>query len=199
MTWVQLPGVEPLLDAPVHPPRPSEALVGVIRQEARCAPQDVIANRLDPWHGVHFHPHSFAQLRVLEESPASILLRVSYRIAGRVAMEVDATFDCPSKRVIVMTIVGGEGKGSLVETHATPMGPDRCAIIEATVATSERQGFQMMARSGVMRRVMGYFIERRAARLWVEDAEYAERAFAIRNKDHEPVVLRPEALRSRVP
>ena len=28
----------------------------VIRVEAACDPRDVLANRLDPWHGVHFHP-----------------------------------------------------------------------------------------------------------------------------------------------
>lgn len=197
LTWVQLPGIEPLLDLPVHPRRPERALAGVIRQEARCEPQDVIANRLDPWHGVHFHPHSFARLRVLEESPDSILLRVSYRIAGRIAMEVDATFDCPSERVIVMTIVRGEGEGSLVETHATPLGPGRSAIIEATVATSERAGFLAMTRSGLARRVMAYFIERRAARLWVEDAEYAERTYALRHGELTPVSTRPEALQRR--
>ena len=150
-----------------------------------------------PGMGCIFHPHSFARLRVLEESPDSILLRVSYRIAGRIAMEVDATFDCPSERVIVMTIVRGEGEGSLVETHATPLGPGRSAIIEATVATSERAGFLAMTRSGLARRVMAYFIERRAARLWVEDAEYAERTYALRHGELTPVSTRPEALQRR--
>ena len=131
LSWVQIPGIEPLTDVPVHPSRPTHHIAGVIRTDVRCEPQDILANRLDPWHGVHFHPHSFARLRVLEESPESILLRVSYRIAGRVAMEVDATFDCPSRRVIVMTIVRGEGEGSLVETHATPIDDKRCAVIEA--------------------------------------------------------------------
>ena len=199
LSWVQIPGIEPLTDAPVHPIRPEKSLAGVIRMEVRCEPQDVIANRLDPWHGVHFHPHSFAKLRVLEESPDSILLRVSYRIAGRIAMEVDATFDCPSSRVIVMTIVRGEGEGSLVETHATPIDTARCAVIEATVATSERSGFLAFARSSLIKRIMAYFIERRAARLWVEDAMYAERTFALRQGEFTEIRQRPEALRSRAP
>ncbi len=197
LSWVQIPGIEPLTDVPVHPSRPTHHIAGVIRTDVRCEPQDILANRLDPWHGVHFHPHSFARLRVLEESPESILLRVSYRIAGRVAMEVDATFDCPSRRVIVMTIVRGEGEGSLVETHATPIDDERCAVIEATIATSERGGFLAMARSSLIRRVMAYFIERRAARLWVEDAMYAERTFALRQGEFETIRQRPEALRSR--
>jgi hypothetical protein len=24
-----------------------------------CEPEDVVANRLDPWYGVWFHPYSF--------------------------------------------------------------------------------------------------------------------------------------------
>jgi len=197
LSWVQIPGIESLTDMPVLPDRPQDFIAGVVRMDVRCEPQDVIANRLDPWHGVHFHPHSFAKLRVLEESPESILLRVSYRIAGRLAMEVDATFDCPSSRVIVMTIVKGEGVGSLVETHATPITGDRCAVIEATVATSARAGFLALARSSLIKRVMAYFIERRAARLWEEDATYAERIYSLRKDEFVAINQRPEALRSR--
>ena len=36
-------------------------------------------------------------------------------------MEVDARFHCPEPRTIVMTIIRGEGVGSDVETHATPL------------------------------------------------------------------------------
>ena len=39
----------------------------MIRMEAQCEPRDVIANRLDPWHGAHYHPHSFGRLRVIEQ------------------------------------------------------------------------------------------------------------------------------------
>ena len=31
-----------------------------------CEPEDIVANRLDPWHGVHFHPHSFVKLEMLD-------------------------------------------------------------------------------------------------------------------------------------
>ena len=45
-----------------------------------------------------------------------------------------------------MRIVDGEGTGSVVETHATPLGtgPDglpRTAVLEAVVAHSDRPGF----------------------------------------------------------
>jgi isorenieratene synthase len=189
LAWVRLdPGepreavVDPPTDAPLLPKRPSRFLDGVVRVEATCEPRDVIANRLDPWHGAWFHPHSFARLRVLEESVEAITVRVSYRVLGPVAVEVDARFDCPDPRTIVMTIVRGEGEGSVVETHATPLGlgPDgrpRTAIVEATLATSERAGF---ARALSVRDLARPFIEARARRLWVEDAAYAERTYALR-------------------
>jgi hypothetical protein len=48
-----------------------------------------------------------------------------------------------------MRIVDGEGTGSVVETHATPigLGPDnrpRTAVIEAVIAHSERTGFKRL-------------------------------------------------------
>ena len=46
-----------------------------------------------------------------------------------------------------MTIVRGDGLGSVVETHATPIAPGRTAIIEATLATSDRPGFALAARA----------------------------------------------------
>ena len=96
-----LPGPEtPAVPAPVLAPRPSQHLDGVIRMVARCAPEDVIANRLDPWHGAHFHGHSFARLKVLEQAADSITVRVAFRVAGPVAVEVDARFHCPQRRSI---------------------------------------------------------------------------------------------------
>ncbi len=115
--------------------------------EAECDPSDILANRLDPWHGAHYHPHSFARLKVLADEPDQPAgARVAYRVFGPLAVEVDATFHCPDPRTIVMTIVGGEGVGLVVATHATPLGPDRCAVLEATLATSERPGFKLGAR-----------------------------------------------------
>jgi hypothetical protein len=178
LTWVQFGGPgEALTDAPILAPRPSRFLEGVIRVDADCEPADVLANRLDPWHGAWFHPHSFAQLRVLEEREDVVTVRVSFRVLGPLAVEVDATFHCPDPRTIVMTIIEGEGVGSVVETHATPIGPGRTAVIEATLATSERAGFLRMLGA---RDLVRPLIEARARRLWVEDAAYAERTYAQR-------------------
>ncbi|WP_435844405.1 DUF5914 domain-containing protein, partial [Streptomyces griseus] len=35
----------------------------------RCEPQDVVANRLDPWHGAWFHPYSFVDLTAERPAP----------------------------------------------------------------------------------------------------------------------------------
>lgn len=179
LAWVQIDdGSEPLLDRPVLPVRPAAGLDAVIRVEAACDPADVIANRLDPWHGAHYHPHSFARLRVVERSEAHITVRVAYRVLGPLAVEVDARFDCPDARTIVMTIVRGDGAGSVVETHATPLRSGRSAIVELTVASSDRVGFKLICGLGrALRPVMQWA----ARRLWVEDAAYAERSYALRH------------------
>lgn len=181
LAWVRLAsrpghGDEPTA-APILAPRPAQALSGVIRMEAACDPGDILANRLDPWHGAHYHPHSFGRLKVLEEREDLLLVRVAYRVLGPLAVEVDATFHCPDPRTIVMTVVAGEGAGSVVETHATPIGPGRTAVIEATLASSERPGFRHALRLG---RWLRPAINARAARLWVEDIAYAERRYQLR-------------------
>jgi len=184
LVWARVAAHEPRTAAPILAPRPREFVSGVIRMEATCEPADVIANRLDPWHGAHYHPHSFAGLKVTSMDEDVLRVRVTYRVVGSVGVEVDATFHCPEPRTIVMTIVEGEGTGSVVETHATPLGRGRTAIIEATLATSDRTGFRVALRAGSLLRP---FIERRARRLWVEDAAYAERRFALRHPgDAEP-------------
>ncbi|PCC72278.1 Phenylpropionate dioxygenase, large terminal subunit [Nannocystis exedens] len=189
LVWVQLSEeaghAEAPTPAPILAPRPAQFLSGVVRMEAECDPSDILANRLDPWHGAHYHPHSFARLKVLADEPDRLLVRVAYRVLGPLAVEVDATFHCPDPRTIVMTIVGGEGVGSVVETHATPLGPGRCVVLEATLATSERPGFKLALGAG---RLLRPLIERRAARLWLEDVAYAERRF--RQRARAPVRLR---------
>jgi len=182
LAWVRLAeaGQEPT-DRPIIAPRPADARIsGVMSMEGACEPEDVIANRLDPWHGVHYHPHSFADLVLLDVDEDVLTLRVSYRVVGPICVEVDATFHSPEPRTITMTIVDGEGVGSVVETHATPIAPGRSRIIEATIATSERTGFHIARLGGRLLRPM---IEKRADRLWVEDTEYAERRYALRTRD----------------
>ena len=157
--------------------RPARGLSAVIRKEARCEPRDVVQNRLDPWHGAHYHPHSFGRLRVIEQTEDTITVRVAYKVAGPLAVEVDARFDCPDPRSIVMTILRGDGQGSVVETHATPLSDGRTAIVELTVASSDRPGFGLIVQAApVLRPLMMWA----AGRLWEEDARYAERLYELR-------------------
>ena len=181
LVWVRLDTGGDLSARPILPERPDRFLDAVMRMEARCEPQDVVANRLDPWHGVHFHNHSFARLRIIAQEEETITARVVYRVLGRVGMEVDARFHSPEPRSIVMTIVDGEGKGSVVETHATPIERGRTAIIEATLATSDRPQFHAITRAAG--RAIRHAVAKRAHRLWVEDAAYAERRYALRTRD----------------
>lgn len=189
LVWLQLsaaqvPGAEStsaLTARPYLPERPGYGLPAVIRMEARCEPRDVVANRLDPWHGVHYHPHSFGRLRVIEQQEDAITVRVAYRVVGPLAVEVDARFHCPDPRSIVMTIVRGDGMGSVVETHATPIAAGRSAIVELTYATSDRPGFGLAVRAAHWLRPL---MQRAAARLWVEDARYAERTYELRAHAH---------------
>lgn len=177
LAWARVLASETPTDAPVIPARPDVILDGVVRMEAACEPEDVVANRLDPWHGAHYHPHSFARLRVLEADADGSSVRVAFRIAGPWVVEVDCTFHAPTCRSIVMTITDGEGIGSVVETHATPIGPGRSAVVEATLATSTRPSVRHL---GAVASLVRPFVERRAARLWVEDVAYAERRYALR-------------------
>jgi phenylpropionate dioxygenase-like ring-hydroxylating dioxygenase large terminal subunit len=177
LTWVRVGPEDPQTPLPVLPERPALYIEGVVRLEAECEPADIIANRLDPWHGVHFHPYSFAGLKLLALDDDSITVRVAKRIVGRLVVETDAVFHSPEPRSIVMTIIAGEGKGSVVETHAAPIDAGRTAIVEATLATSERDGFQHALK---VQRLIRPLIERSARRLWVDDVAYAERLYELR-------------------
>jgi len=179
LAWVRLDRTgEALLPGPVLAKRPQHFIDATIRREAVCEVEDVLANRLDPWHGVHFHPHSFRRLTVLEQFEDELTVRVAFGVLGPLSVEVDARFHCPDPRTIVMTIVAGDGEGSVVETHATPLAPGRTAIIESTLATSARPGFTLALRGA---RFIRPLIERAAGRLWVEDIAYAERRRALKN------------------
>ncbi|MDN5748822.1 MAG: Rieske (2Fe-2S) protein, partial [Pseudonocardia sp.] len=127
LAWVRLEEAgEPVTDAPVLGPRPDPArsLPTVATVVGRCEPEDVLANRLDPWHGAWFHPYSFANLRVIS-APAvdcppdedRFLVEVTFTLGRRVGVPVKAEFSCPEPRTVTMEIVDGEGRGSVVETH----------------------------------------------------------------------------------
>jgi hypothetical protein len=87
-----------------------------------------------------------------------------------------------------MRITEGEGLGSVVETHVTPLGPDelgrpRTAVVEAVVASSARPGFTAArAAAPVLRRLM----TAGAARLWRDDLAYAERRWLLRSTGRFP-------------
>ncbi|WP_199442748.1 DUF5914 domain-containing protein [Umezawaea beigongshangensis] len=193
LAWVRLDevGGEEPLDAPVVPVRPPAASVDAVATViGRCEPEDVVANRLDPWHGAWFHPYSFANLRVLDAPAADLdstaddrfTVAVTFTLAGRLGVPVVAAFTCPEPRTIVMHVVEGEGRGSVVETHATPLGrgPDgaeRTAVIEAVVAHSDRKGFAAaLPAAAVLRPLM----KLAAKRLWRDDLAYAERRYSLR-------------------
>ncbi|OBG40673.1 DUF5914 domain-containing protein [Mycobacterium sp. E3198] len=187
LAWVRLDSVggEAPLDEPVIAPRPSKGtLTAVTRLVGRCEPADIVANRLDPWHGAWFHPYSFTRLDVLTtptEEDDRFLVSVTFRM-GRFGVPVIAEFTAPEARTVVMRIIEGEGTGSVVETHATPIGlgsdgRPSVAVVEATVATSQRPGFTAARRAGpLITPLMRYA----ATRLWRDDLAYAERRYRRR-------------------
>ncbi|MCH0564194.1 MULTISPECIES: DUF5914 domain-containing protein [unclassified Streptomyces] len=193
LLWVRLDGAgaEPPLDAPVVPrrPDPARSVASVYVGTGVCEPEDVVANRLDPWHGAWFHPYSFVDLTVVDtpRSPGDtddgFTVDVSFKVAGRLVVPVRAVFTAPEPRTVVMHITEGEGRGSVVETHATPLGPDergrpRTAVVEAVVAASDRPGFAVARRAAPLVRPL---MRTAASRLWRDDLAYAERRWRLRS------------------
>ncbi|MFH9818196.1 DUF5914 domain-containing protein [Streptomyces sp. NPDC017230] len=216
LVWVRLDaaGEEPPTPAPVVPARPprATALTSVWRGVGVCEPEDVVANRLDPWHGAWFHPYSFVDLTVVEtpggtsgerpgetpgETPGEahagtpyagedddrFVVDVSFRLTGRLVVPVRAEFTAPEPRTVVMRITDGEGTGSVVESHATPLGPagsgrPRTAVVEAVLATSDRPGFPVARRLAPALRPL---MRAAAGRLWRDDLAYAERRRHLRD------------------
>ncbi|MDG9689963.1 2Fe-2S ferredoxin [Streptomyces sp. Alain-F2R5] len=201
LTWVRLDtvGTETPTPAPVVPGRPARAtaLTSVWRGIGVCDPEDVVANRLDPWHGAWFHPYSFVDLTVVEapgEGPEAgghedrFVVDVSFRLAGRLVVPVRAEFTAPGPRTVVMRITDGEGTGSVVESHATPLGADgrgrpRTAVTEAVLATSDRPGFLVARRLAPALRPL---MRAAAGRLWRDDLAYAERRRHLRDTGRFP-------------
>src|SRR5579875_216557 len=203
LAWVRLDaaGGEPPLARPVVPARPplSRSVHAVATLTGVCEPEDIVANRLDPWHGAWFHPYSFGRLSVLSappEVPAEaaggpaaagaddrFVVAVTFRVLPGFGVPVRAEFTCPAPRTVVMRITEGEGAGSVVETHATPLGrgPDgrpRTMVTEAVVAHSERPGFTLARHAAPALRPA---IRRAALRLWRDDLAYAERRYQLRS------------------
>lgn len=179
-------GAQPT-DRPVltQRPDPRTSIASVISLTATCEPRDIVANRLDPWHGAWFHPYAFSDLRVddLASTPDRLVLDVAFRLGRRFAVPVRAEFTCPDAATIVMTITEGEGEGSVVETHATQVTapgrhPATTVMTEAVVASSGRAGFQL-ARG--LAPLVRHGMRASQRQLWVDDLEYASRRYALRN------------------
>ncbi|MFD7920081.1 DUF5914 domain-containing protein [Streptomyces sp. NPDC059740] len=198
LVWVRLDAVggEEPTACPVLPVRPPAAasLAAVWSGVGVCEPEDVVANRLDPWHGAWFHPYSFVDLTVVSAPEAAdgaggaaascdaFVLDVSFKVAGRAVVPVRAEFTAPEPRTVVMHITAGEGVGSVVETHATPLSPDaagrpRTAVVEAVVACSDRRGFAVARAAAPALRPL---VRAAAGRLWRDDLAYAERRWQLR-------------------
>jgi nitrite reductase/ring-hydroxylating ferredoxin subunit len=186
LAWVQLPGDDAPTDAPVLPPRPpsAQSVSAVITVDGRCEPRDVIANRLDPWHGAWLHPYAFSHLTVDEDASDThrLVVDVAFRLGRRYGVPVRAVFFCPDARTIVMQIVDGEGAGSVVETHATLLrheadGTPVTQVTEATIAHSDRSGFRVATRLAALIRPA---MRHTARQLWVDDLAYAERRYLVR-------------------
>ncbi|WP_344560131.1 DUF5914 domain-containing protein [Streptomyces atrovirens] len=203
LLWVRLDAVggEAPLQAPVVPrrPDPARALTAVYTGVGVCEPEDVVANRLDPWHGAWFHPYSFVDLTVAgaPDGPGGgaegsagdgFTVDVSFKVAGRLVVPVRAVFTAPEPRTVVMRITEGEGAGSVVESHATPLGPDdrgrpRTAVVEAVVAASGRPGFALARGAAPLLRPL---VRAAAGRLWRDDLAYAERRWSLRSTGRFP-------------
>jgi hypothetical protein len=206
LVWVRLDriGGEAPTDAPILPGRPDGSRIAAVTSlTGACTPSDVIANRMDPWHGAWFHPYSFTKLEVLSAPPETtdvpeeldrFLVAVTFRI-GRLGVPVIAEFTSPEPRTLVMRIVEGEGTGSVVETHATPVGPTRegqprTMVVEAVIAHSDRPGFRRALRAAP---AVTPLVRRAATRLWRDDLRYAERLCDLRRQDADGAtgLLRP--------
>jgi hypothetical protein len=187
LTWVRLPNAHEMpTDAPALPVRPplDRSVSAVITVRGRCEPRDVIANRLDPWHGSWLHPYAFSHLTVDDTASSDdrLVVDVAFRLGKTYGVPVRAAFSCPDARTVVMHIIDGEGTGSVVETHATPIGVDTSGapitqITEATIAYSGRGGFAVATRLAALVRPA---MRRTARQLWVDDLAYAERRYRVR-------------------
>jgi hypothetical protein len=110
------------------------------------------------------------------------LVAVTFRM-GRFGVPVIAEFTCPGPRIVVMRIIDGEGEGSVVETHGTPVGRGRdglprTAVVEAVIAHSDRPHFdKALIAASLIRPLMRWS----ATRLWRDDLVYAERLFELRS------------------
>lgn len=86
----------------------------VIAKSGICEPEDVIANRLDPWHGSWFHPYAFTHLVVDDNASDDqvLVVDVTFRLCRTSGVPIRAELTCPDRRTIVMPITEGEGQAA---------------------------------------------------------------------------------------
>jgi nitrite reductase/ring-hydroxylating ferredoxin subunit len=176
LLWVRLATEgETFTDRPALPARPplDASVSAVMVEPGTCEPADVIANRLDPWHGAWFHPYAFSHL-VVDDSASDesrLVVDVTFRLSRTWGVPVRAEFSCPDTRTIVMRIIDGEG------------GRPITMVTEATIAYSDRPGFQV---AKWLSPVLRPGIIRTAKKLWVDDLAYAERRYELRMRGEYP-------------
>ena len=85
LLWVQLPteGETPSA-VPTLTTRPpaEQSFATVVAVRGVCEPADVIANRLDPWHGTWYHPYAFSHLTVDDAASTDdrLVVDVAFRL-----------------------------------------------------------------------------------------------------------------------
>ena len=170
-------------------PALERSIAAVTAMPGVCEPADVVANRLDPWHGAWFHPYSFTDLTVVSapaedatEADDRFVVDVAFRVGPRHGVRYAPSSPRRSRAPWPCTSWPGRVPASVVETHATPLGTDgfgraRTAVVEATVACSGRTGFGVARRAAPLVRAMVRYGTRR---LWADDLAYAERRYARR-------------------
>jgi hypothetical protein len=141
-------------------------------------------------HGFRIHRDAFSHLVVDDEASNDhvLVVHVTPRLSWTWGVPVRAEFSCPDTRTIVMRIVDGEGSGSVVETHATPLGVDAegrplTMVTEATIAYSDRPAFPL---ARWMAPVIKPGMRRTARKLWIDDLAYAERRYELRQRGEFP-------------
>ncbi len=194
LAWVRVGPVEDGVEPAPRPtlgqrPTGERTIASVVSLVSACEPRDIVANRLDPWHGAWLHPYAFSDLRVDDDASSDdrLVLDVAYRLGRTFAVPVRAEFTCPDSHTVLMTIVDGEGAGSVVETHATPLTvpgthPARTVMTEAVVATSDRAGFRA---AQVLSRAVQVGMRASQRQLWADDLEYAARRYELRRRGAE--------------
>lgn len=136
LVWVRLDeaGGEDPLPAPLVPPRPGTAgaLDAVHVAFGTCEPEDVVANRLDPWHGAWFHPYSFVDLTVVsvpdpgrEDGEDTLVVDVAFKVTG--GSSCRSAPSSPRQDPAPSSCASPRGRGGAPSSRRTPRRSARTA------------------------------------------------------------------------